>query len=360
MNIAFVGDIVPGGVLHYKKDEFIDIDLINYLNGYDCRIATLESPIYDKETFCKSKLSARANIIYSKTEDARILSKLKVNVVSLANNHIFDLGVEGFINTVEILNKYGILYCGAGINKEEASKLAVFYREGKTVAVLSFCMYDKVYMGEIPVATQNSYGVNLLDRENVRSCISDANLKYDIIIVIPHWGKEYTYLPIPQCLEMAKEFIDYGADVVMGSHPHQIQPCISYKGKSICFSMGNFLFPDFYMRPPRPIWYPDSNIVDLNSIKQVEGYPFPIDEPILQIWRKISRMGMIVGWNADNMKIQSFSYVHLDMDNMLHLCRLKFNDRCKLLFVKMLLKSGVYSIFYRLYNSRYNIFGRYL
>ena len=93
--------------------------------------------------------------------------------------------------------------------------------------------------------------------------------------------------------DYGKMMIDAGADLIIGSHAHIVQPSIRYKKKHIFYGLGNFLFPDFYMYPPRPIWYP-SVVGDNHSMNITYDYPFPIKNPLKRVWREASRVGLMV------------------------------------------------------------------
>lgn len=315
MNLLFCGDIMPGGVLPYQ-DKYIDPDLLEHMRGFDFRIGTLESAIGTDLPYDPAKMNGRQNIVYARNEDLFRVKEMGFDVVSLANNHVWDLGEEGLWNTINRLNAAGIAHCGAGMNIEEASRPALIAKDGMTVAILAYCMYGNKYLGHVELANENKAGINPLDIDKVVSDIKDAKKKYDKVIVMPHWGREYQYEPLPECVSMAKRMVEAGADAVMGSHTHQIQPLVNYKGVPVCYSMGNFLFPDFYMYPPRPIWYPDS-VEDVKGIKDVVGYPFPIEEPIRQVWNPVSRYGRTVALavKMDSVKVES-RYVHSSVDNV--------------------------------------------
>ena len=292
VNIFMCGDIMPGGVLPYQ-DDYITSELREFMKNFDFRIGTLEAAIGTGLTFDPVKLSGRQNIVYARNEDFFRIKEMGFDVVSLANNHVWDLGEEGLRNTIQLLQQNGIQYCGAGLNAEEASRPAVIEKNGFRVAIFAYCMYGNKYLGYVELAEKNKAGINPLDIDKVIGNIKDARRNYDKVIIMPHWGREYRYDPLPECIRMAKQMIDAGADAVMGSHTHQVQPLIQYKGKPICFSMGNFLFPDFFMQPPRPIWYPES-VEQVKGIEDVVGYPYPIEKPIRQVWNKISRNGHVV------------------------------------------------------------------
>ena len=324
MNLFFCGDIMPGGVLPYQ-DNYISTELKSFMNNFDFRIGTLESAIGTNLSHDPVKIAGRQNIVYARNEDFFRVKEMGFDVVSLANNHVWDLGEEGLKNTISILQKNGIKYCGAGINIEEASRPAVIEKGGLMVAILAYCMYGNKYLGYVELAGENKAGINPLDIGRVVSDIKQAKQKYDKVIVMPHWGREYRYEPLPECVAMAKQMIGAGADAVLGSHTHQVQPFLELKGKPVCFSMGNFLFPDFYMYPPRPIWYPELS-EDLSRIKEVVGYPFPIEEPIRQVWNPISRYGCYVTLTVENGKaISGIGYVHSSGDNIVSRCDLPCN-----------------------------------
>lgn len=306
---------MPGGVLPYQSN-YITRELTEYMNGFDFRIGTLEAAIGTGLPFDPVKMQGRQNIIYARNEDFFRVKEMGFSVVSLANNHIWDLGVDGLRNTISVLKENGIQYCGAGMNVKEASRPAVIEKDGLRVAIFAYCMYDSPWLGYVELATEEKPGVNPLRIDKVVKDIREAKKEYDRVIVLPHWGREYQYEPLPECLTMAKEMVKAGADAVLGSHSHQIQPFVRLKGKPVCFSMGNFLFPDFFMYPPRPIWYPES-VEEINGIKEEVGYPFPIYQPTKQVWNSVSRYGCTIGleWDACRMNV-SIRYVSLSDSNV--------------------------------------------
>ena len=321
MKLLFCGDIMPGGVLPYQV-SYVDPGLKAYMQGFDFRVGTLESAIGTGLPFDPVKMQGRQNIVYARDEDFFRVKELGFDVVSLANNHVWDLGEEGLRNTIGILERNGIQYCGAGMDIGEASRPAVLEKDGQRIAVLACCMYGSSYLGHVQLAGKDKAGVNPLDMEEVLRAIEAARKRYDRVVVMPHWGREYTYKPLSKCVTMARQMIDAGADAVLGSHTHQVQPFLKVRGKPVCFSMGNFLFPDFYMYPPRPVWYPEKG-EDLSAVKDVVGYPFPIAEPIRQVWNPVSRYGCVVEWETSGKRDRTgVSYVHLSDGNVVARCGL--------------------------------------
>lgn len=326
MRLFVCGDIMPGGILPYQE-KYIDETLKNEMIQYDFRIGTLESAIGEGYEFDEVKMKGRANIIYARNEDMIRLKEMGFDVVSLANNHICDLGDGGLENTIAQLKQLGIQYCGAGMNIEEASRPAVVSKDGITVAFLAYCIYDSPWLGYVKMAGENTPGVCPLEITKVIDDIRQAKSKYDKVVVLPHWGKEYSYVPLPETIEMTRQMIAAGADAVMASHPHIIQPLVVKEGVPVCYSMGNFLFPDFYMVPPRPVWYPNRS-EDLSHIPEVESYIFPVERHVLRRWEPFSRYGRAVELTIEGSKITAKSIItHLSLDNIVSHGVLEFGMR---------------------------------
>lgn len=320
MNLFFCGDIMPGGVLPYQSN-YITPELQDYMQSFDFRIGTLEAAIGTGFSFDPVKMAGRQNIIYARDEDFMRVKEMGFDVVSLANNHVLDLGEDGLRNTLDIISKTDVKYVGAGMDGEVAAKPVVLNKEGVRVAIIAYCLGPK-YLGYVEFAGKDKAGTNPFEIEKVKEEIRNAKKEYDYVIVMPHWGLEYHMEPLPECIAFAQQMISAGADAVLGSHPHVIQPCIKYKHGYICFSMGNFLFPDFFMYPPRPIWYPDVS-VDLSSIEDIYTYPYPIKKPQRRVWKKASRYGCValVAIEKDKFDV-TYKYVRLSQDNVVGLADL--------------------------------------
>ncbi len=303
IKIAFLGDIMPGGMFQCKEN-FISSEAMRVLQIFDLRIATLECAIGENIPFDQEKMEREEwrNIIYAKNKDIDRLKNLNIDVVSLANNHVFDLGEEGLINTLKLLDHYGIKYFGAGINEEMASRPAVIEKQGKTIAFLGYMPF----WWEAPhPAEKNTPGINMFHIDQVLEDIRKAKRKYDYVFVMPHWGLEYSFLPTNRERKNAILMVEAGADGVIGSHTHQIQPLIHINHKPICFSLGNFAFPDFYIQPTRPIWYPDKED-DLSKIKITYKYPEYTSVYLKRVWKKHGREGMALALTLDG------DYIHTD------------------------------------------------
>lgn len=292
IRIACMGDTMPGGVLHYESgNSFCSEPLLNLLKNADIRVATLETAVGDKPDFDPEKMKRDKDVIYCPTVDLKRLQTLGINVVSLANNHAWDLGLPGIENAMRELDNLGIKYCGAGRNIVEAHKPAVISVNGKSVAFIAFCDNKPGTCGYIPRATASNPGISVMDEADIHDSISNLKGKYDFLFVMMHWGKEYYCYPTSEVNSLARKIIDWGADGVIGSHSHQVQPVISYHGRPVIFSLGNFFFPDRIITTPRSTFYPEGS-PDLSSLPVTDGYPM-VEQPTYKIWKPVARRGQI-------------------------------------------------------------------
>lgn len=293
IRIACMGDTMPGGILHYESgDAFCSQKLLDKLATADIRVATLETAIGDTPDFDAEKMKRDKDVIYCPTANLSRLAHLGINVVSLANNHAWDLGLSGIEHTMRQLDRLGIKYCGAGKNLEEARNPAVVTLNGKSVAFIAFCDNKPGTCGYIPEASDSTPGINVMSECNIKNSIAALKGRFDYLFVMMHWGKEYYYYPMPEVNRLARKMIDWGADGVIGSHSHQIQPTILYKGKPIIFSLGNFFFPDRLITKPRSTYYPDSR-PELSGLPQTLGYPM-VERPTFKIWKPVARTSQAV------------------------------------------------------------------
>ncbi len=350
MKIIFLGDFVPGGV-KTNDLEFINQDVLNELKSADLCVANLEGPFggadfeVDEKTMVDEK-----NIIYSPDVDIEKLTHLGINVVSLANNHIHNLGKKGLAHTISILDRFGIQHTGAGNNIEEADKPCVVNVGGKSVAFIGCCATDD-FMGYIQVATKNEYGVNPINIEFLIKQIKELKGLYDYVYIIPHWGMERRIFVLNKYKKIAYKMIDAGADGIIGCHSHCVQPTIFYKEKPICFSLGNFFFPDFYQQPVLPIWYPqkDDKVVNL----RITSDYVQSDDYRKFVWNEFTRIAKIEKIKLDNNKvIITDKLTRLNADNIVEFYN---NDKLekKLKYIGKWISSNTYCLIWF-----YLVFGR--
>lgn len=176
--------------------------------------------------------------IISSEKQMLSLKNAGINAVTLGNNHAFDCYEDGFYNVSNILDKMKIPWCGAGLNIQEASQPLIMQVNGIKMGFL--CVVDKS-SGPSHFADESKMGVAPLDIETTCRNIKALKEKVDHVIVSPHWGMERFRIPSPEQIEQAHDFVDAGASMVVGHHPHVLQGMKIYKGAPIAYSLGNFL-----------------------------------------------------------------------------------------------------------------------
>lgn len=169
-----------------------------------------------------------------------MLTEMGVDIVTLANNHILDFGEEGLLDSVAVLDEAGILHVGGGKDLDEAVRLETIEVKGKTIGFLGT---SRVYMDPSWAAGAGHPGVfSTYDPTMAVEKIKEAKEQCDYLVVYVHWGVERETTPKDYQRAMGRQYIDAGADLVIGSHPHVLQETEFYAGKPIVYSLGNFVF----------------------------------------------------------------------------------------------------------------------
>lgn len=165
-------------------------------------------------------------------------------IAALANNHAFDYGITGMQDTVKYLNDAGITPIGAGNTEDDAHQAVVQEINGRKITVLNYMdsnNFAEYSYDVMPYANGTNPGYSAYDSEDAKTQIAENN-DSDLIVAYLHFGNEYSTSPNDDQVKIAHELIDYGADVVIGSHPHVPQGIEMYNGKPIFYSLGNFIF----------------------------------------------------------------------------------------------------------------------
>lgn len=178
-------------------------------------------------------------------DNAGALQRAGFDLMSVATNHIKDCGLmkgwcdEAFFETLYHLHRVGILTVGAGKNLEEALQPVVV---SLNTVRFAFVSLGDSKLSETVFATESHPGIAHLTEENVRTAISMARRKADIIIALPHWGSEYNLLPNWNQREQAKYIVAAGADLVIGNHTHVVQAYQTINNVMVFYGLGNFVF----------------------------------------------------------------------------------------------------------------------
>ncbi len=187
-------------------------------------------------------LPDKAYTFKAKPEYARSLTDLGVDIVSVANNHVYDYGEIGLLATLKTLEDLNMPYVGAGRNLDEASKIVYFIVNGRKIAFTSATQVERSY-NFTKEATESTPGVlKTLNPDNYLKVIKEANTKADYVIAYVHWGTEDTDEMGADQRALGIKYIESGADVVVGGHTHCIQGFEYYGGVPILYSLGNYWF----------------------------------------------------------------------------------------------------------------------
>jgi poly-gamma-glutamate synthesis protein (capsule biosynthesis protein) len=236
-----VGDLLlntrPGSDAPDRGLEVLSDDVRELFASCDLVFANLECTLPGRET-----VPTEPRVVSTETQ-VRSLQNSGIGIVTLANNHMFDCMNQGFQHISDILTDIGMHWFGAGHTVEDALRPAVLNINGIRLAFLG--MVDQT-AGPFRFADETTGGVAQLNTEKICQMIREIRRDVDYIIISPHWGTERFRIPSPKQTEQARKFIDAGASMIIGHHPHVLQGMEFYRGAPILYSLGNFIANDLH------------------------------------------------------------------------------------------------------------------
>ena len=241
VTLSFAGDVHFSELVLQNYDKngisaIVDDEMLSHMQKSDLFMLNHEFVFSNRGEAMEDKEYTLRN----DPKYVKILQELGTDVVGIANNHILDFGQEAFLDTLDTLENANIPYAGGGRNLSEASAPVVQTINGQTFAIFAATRVSPSadwYAGKNHPGILQTYDATTLNKE-----IEDANGKYDHVIVFVHWGVERVEIPEDYQRTLAKGYIDAGADLIIGAHPHVLQGFEYYKGVPICYSLGNYLF----------------------------------------------------------------------------------------------------------------------
>ncbi|HEX5548144.1 MAG TPA: CapA family protein [Ktedonobacterales bacterium] len=210
-------------------------DTADVLKSHDLRIGNLECVV--------STLGSPQPKTYTFEAPLQAFERLRAagfQIVSVANNHSGDYGKAAFSDMLAHLPTYGITPVGGGANRTEAHRLVTYQVRTTKIGILAYCEIEPFSFA----ATATTPGHAWLDATTMKQDIAAARSQVDFLIVFTHWGVEYVLRENAHQQYMARLAVDAGADLVVGAHPHVIEPYEVYHGKPIIYSLGNFVFDE--------------------------------------------------------------------------------------------------------------------
>jgi len=281
--IMFVGDIMlarrVGARIDATGDRAFPLRLVaEQLAAADLTVGNVES------TFARLGPPTQGDAFAADPRAVEGLMLAGVDVVSLANNHVGDFGSASLVETVRVLEEAGIDTFGAGMNLRRARRPAIVERNGIRIAFLGFNAIGETpppgrdRPGAVRIRMQPRLGpLNDADLARMAADVEAATGRADVVIVMPHWGAQYTHRIHPDQRTVARAMIRAGADAVIGGHPHWVQGFELSRGAPIVYSLGNFVFDMDFMRKTQEgigvevvLWG--------DRVKAIEPIPVRIDD----------------------------------------------------------------------------------
>lgn len=237
-HIAAVGDLMMSSWVIDKVDHYgVDFPFDStrkLLKSADFAIANLEAPLtLTGRVVADKKFTFKVPPHFSSG-----IKNAGFDVVTLANNHMIDYGCEGLINTLKTLDSIGIAYSGGGVDRQAACAPVIVERNGKRIAFLGFSFTYPIEFW----ANSRRCGTCHPSEQQLQALIEHSKANADLVVTSFHWGQEKRTTPKTYQTYFARKSIDFGADLVLGHHPHVLQGIEIYKGKLIAYSLGNYVF----------------------------------------------------------------------------------------------------------------------
>ena len=241
-SVIFTGDIGFDRYMdkRWEDDGFLSASVLEFFDSAEHTVANVEGALIEAEDN-----GSHGSFFHCMNPAAtRVLKRMGADIWSIGNNHTMDAGVEGVISTRKIAAEMGCTTIGAGLNINEAS--AVHYID-EAGGIGMFCV---AYMTECIPATESSAGIfRWDDMERIAQRIREIKSRCRWCVVVCHGGEEFSSLPNPYTRDRYLKFIELGADVVVGHHPHVPENYeLLSDNKAIFYSLGNFIFDTDYQR----------------------------------------------------------------------------------------------------------------
>jgi len=233
-----------------------------YLRRADLTIGNLETTFAGSGQKSRKSLRSGGPIFKCPDELAPALKKAGFDVLVTANNHCMDYGASGLIRTLQVLDRNGIDHIGTSKSLQESKKPLIKKVKGFSIGILSYTSGTN----RIPVPASRPWLVNRIETDKIIREIRDLKKKVDLVLLYMHFGNEYRYAPNKRQKQWVDLFFKNGANIILGSHPHVLQP-LAVRGKKqfVIYSLGNFVSTKLKNNP-----YTQSGIMLTLTIKKDE------------------------------------------------------------------------------------------
>ncbi len=243
-SLVFTGDIGFDRYFYGKWDDenLISEEILDFLGSADHVIPNVEGPVAEAEQ--NTTQSGVQQLLHTIDPKAvKVLNKMGADIWNICNNHIMDAGPYGIESTLNIAKEHGVQTIGAGMNIDEARKPVIINEAG------GIGMFGVGYQRACRKAYVDKPGCySWSDLDAIQNTINEIKAKCRWCIVVAHAGEEFTPLPSPYTRERYHKYLEMGADIVIGHHPHVPMNYETVGDKIIFYSLGNFIFDTDYQR----------------------------------------------------------------------------------------------------------------
>ena len=271
-------------------------NILNYKDRYDLPFKKISELLKEKDIVSINLETPLTNhsrsygLYLSNPGYAKAMVKAGITIVNLANNHIFDAGEIGFLDTISYLEDANIFICGAGKDIKSARKGSLIQNNGIKFVFLGYTQYCDLRYASIAA---DYPGILPLDLNLIIKDIENTKKIGDFVFINLHWGLNNKYSVHSKQIEIAHELINAGADGIIGHHSHVVQGIEIYKQKPILYSLGNFIFGHSYT-----YWQKDNYLAEIivneKKINKVKIYP------ISGLGKKLSQPELLDGNRAND------------------------------------------------------------
>ncbi len=259
VRFAVAGDVIPHQAVREAAAAVADgesgwqglfSEVSDVFRGADFGFVNMETPVAPNHSKGSKPFMFDAPLALPEA-----LKASGIKIVSFANNHVMDQGWAGFAETRDHLREIGLLFAGTGDTAQQAWQPVMTEANGIKVGWLGMTRWlngnrnpdkdDQPHVNFFPYPGEPG-GASGMDEAGVLAAIKAARAQCDLLVISIHWGIEYATAPRPEDVELAHKMLDAGASVIVGHHPHVLQPVETYttadgRNTVIFYSLGNFL-----------------------------------------------------------------------------------------------------------------------
>jgi poly-gamma-glutamate capsule biosynthesis protein CapA/YwtB (metallophosphatase superfamily) len=263
-----------------------------YLRQADLTIGNLETTFAGNGRECRKSPRSGGPIFKCPDELAPALKEAGFDVLVTANNHCMDYGASGLLRTLRVLDRSAIDHTGTSRSVQESKTTLIKNVNGITIGILSYTAGTN----RIPVPSNQPWLVNRIETNKILREIRNLKKKVDLVLLYMHFGSEYQYTPNKRQKQLVNLFLKNGANIILGSHPHVLQP-LAVRGKKqfVSYSLGNFVSTKLKNNP-----FTQSGIILTLTIKKdnsgkmsitnIDYIPTCVDRRVANSGRKISEI----------------------------------------------------------------------